>query len=89
LLALLKKLHSEGRTLVISTHDTDLAYAAATLPATQDELVQLIQQIRIRSDGTPFTPVNESLKTPSGLFSFFELESDKKSSHRAREAGKA
>lgn len=103
MLALLKKLHAQGTTLVISTHDTDLAYewaneawvlgdgrvaaqgpigevmqdrvtlhqshlkvpwvvelglairdtypelAAQTLPATQDELIQLIHQIRLAS----------------------------------------
>ncbi|HTW64361.1 MAG TPA: ABC transporter ATP-binding protein [Bryobacteraceae bacterium] len=103
MLALLKKLHQEGTTLVISTHDTDLAYewaneawvlgagrvaaqgpiaevmkdritlhqahlkvpwivelglavaqtypelSAQPLPATQDELIALIQQIRLAS----------------------------------------
>lgn len=103
MLALLKKLHAEGTTLVISTHDTDLAYewaceawvlhegrvaaqgaigevmmdramldkahlkmpwvvdlglairdtypelAARPLPTTQEDLIQLIQQIRLAS----------------------------------------
>lgn len=103
MLALLKRLHQEGTTLIISTHDSDLAYEWANhawvlgdgriaaqgpirdvlvdrttlenahlkmpwivemalairetcpefrsqpLPATQDELIQLIQQIRIAS----------------------------------------
>ena len=103
MLALLKKLHAEGTTLVISTHDTDLAYewaceawvlhdgrvaaqgpigdvmmdrtmlhkahlkmpwvvelglairdtypelAANPIPATQDDLIQLIQQLRVAS----------------------------------------
>lgn len=97
MLALLKKLHQQGTTLVISTHDTDLAYEWANeawvlrdgriaaqgpigevmrdramlqqahlkmpwivevglalgtqqIPATQDELIQLVQHLRVMSE---------------------------------------
>lgn len=96
MLALLKRLHQEGTTLVISTHDTDLAYewaneawvlgdgriaaqgpigkvmqdratlrqahlkmpwivevalalGAQQIPATQEELIQLVQDLRTRN----------------------------------------